>query len=47
MSSMTTFLNWKAMHSKLRSIIHVAIKVHMILQSFVLLTWMRDNKELV
>ena len=34
-------------HSKLRSITHVVIKVHVILRSFVMLPWMRDNKELV
>ena len=34
-------------HSKLRSITHVATKVHVILQSFVVLTWMHDTIELV
>ena len=33
--------------SKLRSIILVATKVHVILRSFVVLTWMRDTIELV
>jgi hypothetical protein len=34
-------------HSKLRSITPVvATKVHMILRSFVVLTWMRDTNEL-
>ena len=32
-------------HSKLCSITPVAIKVHMILQSFRVLTWMRDTIE--
>jgi hypothetical protein len=35
------------MLSKLRSITFVATKVHMILQSFVALTWMRDTIDLV
>ena len=34
-------------HSKFRSITHVAIKVHVILWSFVVVTWMRDTIELV
>jgi len=34
-------------HSKVRSIAPVATKVHMTLQSFVVLTWMRDAIELV
>ena len=34
-------------HSKLRSITHVATKAHMILQSFVVLTWMCDTIELM
>ena len=34
-------------HSKLHSITHVATKVHMILRSFVVLTWMRDTIDLV
>ena len=34
------------MHSKLCSITHVATKVHVILWSFVVLTWMRDIVEL-
>ena len=34
-------------NSKLRSITHVATKVHVILRSFVVLTWMRDTIELV
>ena len=34
-------------HSKLRSITPVATKVHVILRSFVVLTWMRDISELV
>ena len=37
----------RLIHSKLRSITSVAIKVHVILQSFVVLTWMRDTIELV
>ena len=32
---------------KIRSITHVATKVHVILQSFVVLTWMHDPIELV
>ena len=35
------------LHSKLRSIIPVATKVHVILRSSVVLTWMRDTSELV
>ena len=34
-------------HSKLRSITRVATKVHVILQNFVVITWMRDIVELV
>ena len=34
-------------HSKLCSITHVATKVHVILRSFVVLTWMRDTIDLV
>ena len=34
-------------HSKIHSIAHVATKVHKTLQSFVVLTWMRDAIELV
>ena len=34
-------------HSKLRSITPVTTKVHMILQKFVVLTWMRDTIEFV
>jgi hypothetical protein len=34
------------LHSKLRRITPVATKVHVILWSFVLLTWMRDPIEL-
>ena len=34
-------------YSKLRSITSVATKVHVILQSFVVLAWMRDTIELV
>jgi hypothetical protein len=37
----------KLAHSKLRSIQHVATKVHVILQRFVVLTWMRDTIKLV
>ena len=37
----------KHVHSKLCSITHVATKVHVILWSFVVLTWMRDTIELV
>ena len=36
-----------AVHSKLRSITPVAIKVHVILRSFVVLTWVHDTIELV
>ena len=35
------------LHSKLRSITPMATKVHVILRSFVVLTWMRDTIELV
>ena len=35
------------LHSKLRIITPVASKVHVILRSFVVLTWMRDTIELV
>ena len=35
------------LHSKLRSITHVATKVHAIIHSFVVLTWMRDTIEIV
>jgi hypothetical protein len=35
------------LHSKLCSITHVATKLHVILRSFVVLTWMRDTIELV
>ena len=34
-------------HSKLRSITHVATKVHVLLRSFVVSTWMRDTIDLV
>ena len=34
-------------HSKLRSITHLAIKVHVKLRSFIVLTWMHDTIELV
>ena len=34
-------------HSKLHSITTVATKVHVILRSFSMLTWMRDTIELV
>ena len=34
-------------HSELCSITHVATKVHVILRSFLVLTWMCDNIELV
>ena len=37
----------KHVHSKLHSITPMAIKVHMILRGFVVLTWMRDTIELV
>ena len=40
-------VKWPLIHSKLHSITHVATKVHKILQSLVVLTWMRDNIELV
>jgi hypothetical protein len=39
--------NKQKVHSKLRSITPVATKVHMILQSFVVLTRTRDTIELV
>ena len=39
-------ISWR-IHSKLRSITHVATKVHVILRSFVMLTWIRDTIELV
>ena len=35
------------LHFKLRSVTYVATKVHVILQSFVVLTWMRDTIDLV
>ena len=35
------------LHSKLCSITSMATKVHVILRSFVVLTWMRDAIELV
>ena len=35
------------LQSKLCSITPVATKAHVILRSFVVLTWMRDNVELV
>ena len=35
------------LHSKLRSITPLASKVHVTLWSFVVLTWMRDSRELV
>ena len=35
------------LHSRLPSITHVATEVHVILRSLVVLTWMRDNIELV
>jgi hypothetical protein len=41
------FLGGVFVHSKLRSITHVATKVHVILRSFVMLTWLRDTIELV
>lgn len=34
-------------HSKLRNIMLVVIRVHVILRSFVVLTWMRDKREVV
>ena len=34
-------------HSKLRSITYVATKAHVMLRSFVVLTWTRDTIELV
>ena len=37
----------KDIHPKLHSITHVATKVHVILRSFVVLTWMCDTIELV
>ena len=36
-----------ALHSKLHIITHVATKVYVILQSFVVLTWMHDIIEFV
>ena len=41
------FFSIKRIHSKLRSITPVVIKVHVILQSFVVLPWMRDTIKLV
>ena len=41
------FLTIYKVHAKLRSITPVATNVHMILQSFVVLTWMRGTIELV
>jgi hypothetical protein len=35
------------LHSKLRSIMLVTTKVHVILWSFVVLTWMHDTSEVV
>ena len=35
------------LHSKLGSNTHVTTKVHVILQSLVVLTWMRDTMQLV
>ena len=35
------------LHSKLRSITHVATKMHETLRSFEVLAWMRDTIELV
>ena len=45
---MDEFVNWgggggEGFHSKLRSITPVASKVHVILRSLVVLTWMRDT----
>ena len=37
----------KYIHSKLHSMTPVATKVHMILRSFVVLTWMRNTSELM
>ena len=37
----------RQLHSKLRGITHVATKVRVILQSFIVLTWMHDIVELV
>ena len=34
-------------HSKLPNITHVATKVHVTLRSFEVLTWMRNERELV
>jgi hypothetical protein len=34
-------------HSKVHSITPVATKVHVVLQSFIVLTWMRDTIKLV
>ena len=39
--------NCMFVHSKLRSITHVATKMYMTLRSFVMLTWMRGTIELV
>ena len=37
----------RKIHFKLRSITHVATKVHVILRTFAVLTWMSDTIELV
>ena len=41
------FTNLRHIYSKLRSITHVETKAHVIVRSFVVLTWMRNIIELV
>ena len=43
---MQDFAGSMLVHSKLRSITHVATKVHVILRIFAVLTWMHDIIEL-
>lgn len=38
---------WLLYHSQLHNITLVATKVHLVLRSFVVVTWMRDRRELV
>ena len=35
------------LHSNVSNITHVAIKVHVIVRRFIVLTWMHDDRELV
>ena len=44
---MTLVICMPIIHSKLCNITHVANKVHVILHSYVVLTWMRDIRELM